>query len=535
MDIIPDIEFHDRPSSRASSIAMESIDMEEVGEEFVSVSLKPKPKQKYPAKLHAKSVAEHLGEKSGLIYLPGFPYLEYEDSDQQVFFRQRRYFYYLSGLDLPDCAVTYDIKTDRLVAFIPPPRIGRSIIYNGQNPSREEIKAIFDFDDVELLTNLDGYLANFAHHEPSSKIYLLHAYQRPTDFLRYMSMPDGSTKKVHFDSFKLQPAMDAARVIHSPYEITQIRKASAITARAHINVLRSVKALKNEAEIEAIFTATCIALQAKKQAYGVIAGAGVNASTLHYEANNEPLEGRQLVVLDAGCEWKCYASDVTRTFPISGRHTTESKAIYDIVEKMQEECIEMCLPGANYRDIQQHANEVAVEGLMELGLLQGGTFEELLKSGVVRAFFPHGLGHYMGLEVHDVGDGGNLLMLSNRKLIDWRSIDASLVNNPSAYSASILAPNQVITMEPGIYFSRYAIEEVALQDPSISKYINAPLLSKYYPVGGVRIEDDILITEDGYENLTSAPKGDEALKIINGEQEEGEGKVAKKQKKRWLW
>jgi Xaa-Pro dipeptidase len=113
---------------------------------------------------------------------------------------------------------------------------------------------------------------------------------------------------------------------------------------------------------------------------------------LHYEANNEPLEGRQLVVLDAGCEWKCYASDVTRTFPISGRHTTESKAIYDIVEKMQEECIEMCLPRADYRDIQQHANEVAVEGLMELGLLQGGTFEELLKSGVVRAFFPHGLG-----------------------------------------------------------------------------------------------------------------------------------------------
>lgn len=344
------------------------------------------------AKLHAKSVSKHLGEKSGLIYLPGFPYVEWEDSDQQVFFRQRRYFYYLSGLNIPDCAVTYDIKNDSLCAFIPPPRVGRSIIYNGQNPSVEEIKANYDFDDVQLLTSLDGYLANFVHHDPNSKIYLLHAYQAPRDFLRYMKMSDGSKKPVKFDSYKLKPAMDAARVIHSPYELRMIRKAIAISTQGHINVLKSLKSLHNEAEIEAIFTATCIAKQAKNQSYGVIAGSGVNASTLHYEANNEPLAGRQLVVLDAGCEWECYASDITRTFPVSGKHTRESKAIYDIVEKMQEECIAMVKPNADFRDIQKHASKVAVEGLMELGLLHGGAFEEVYLSGVIRAFFPHGLG-----------------------------------------------------------------------------------------------------------------------------------------------
>ncbi len=118
-----------------------------------------------------------------------------------------------------------------------------------------------------------------------------------------------------FDSSSLQPAMDAARAIKSPFEIKMTRKASEITAEAHTNVLRSIKDLKNEAEIEAIFVATCIANQAKQQAYSVIAGSGENASTLHYIANNEPLKGRQLVCLDAGCEWQCYSSGELLQFP----------------------------------------------------------------------------------------------------------------------------------------------------------------------------------------------------------------------------
>jgi Xaa-Pro dipeptidase len=109
--------------------------------------------------------------------------------------------------------------------------------------------------------------------------------------------------------------MNAARVIKGPYEIKMLRKANDISAQAHFNVLRSIKNLKNEAEIEAIFTATCIAKQAKQQAYGVIAGSGENASTLHYGANNESLKGRQLVCLDAGCEWECYASDGMYSLP----------------------------------------------------------------------------------------------------------------------------------------------------------------------------------------------------------------------------
>ena len=252
----------------------------------------------------------------------------------------------------------------------------------------------YDFDEVGKVTNIDNYLTYFAHNEPG-KIYLLHNYEHPKAIPKHVTYNDRTTTTISgspFESTLLKPAMDAARAIKSAFELKLIRKASAITAQAHINVLLGIKQCENEAEIEAIFAATCISEQAKHQAYGVIAASGPNASTLHYIANNEPLKDRQLLCLDAGCEWKCYASDVTRTFPISGEFTPEAKAVYDIVAQMQEECISMVKPGANYRAIHMHAHRIAVQGLMKLGLLQNGTFEELYLSGASAAFFPHGLG-----------------------------------------------------------------------------------------------------------------------------------------------
>jgi Xaa-Pro dipeptidase len=286
--------------------------------------------------------------------------------------------------------VTYDIKKDTLDAWIPPPRSGSTVIYNGSNPTREEIKAKYDFDKVHLTTSLAGYLRKYIQRHQPRKIFLLHPYQAPKT-IQFDNGDSHTLKESPFEHTKLKPAMDAARAIKSPFELQLIRKASAITAQAHVNVLRRITYLENESEIEAIFAATCIAQKAD-QAYGIIAGSGENASTLHYVANNEPLKGRQLVCLDAGCEWKCYASDVTRTFPISGEFTPEAKKIYDIVEKMQEECISMVAPGVSFRDIHLHAHRVATKGLMKLGLLQNGTFEDLYKSGASVAFFPHGLG-----------------------------------------------------------------------------------------------------------------------------------------------
>ena len=300
----------------------------------------------------------------------------------------------MTGVDLPNCVVTYDVGNDELILFIPAPNAGKSVIYNGATPTNKEMKAKYDFHAVKYTVDLPAYLNYFAHREQGF-IYVLHPYHiyRAAISPNY-TFSDGTQSTLHispWEATKLKPAMDASRVIKSPYEIKMIRKANAISGRAHINVLRQIRYFRNETEVEAIFTATCIAQHAKRQAYGVIAGAGENASTLHYAANNDPLRGRQLLCLDAACEWNCYAADVTRTFPISGQFTPEAKAIYDIVAEMQEDAIEMCKPGANYIDIHLHTHKVAIRGLMKLGLLQNGSEEEIFKSGVSVAFFPHGV------------------------------------------------------------------------------------------------------------------------------------------------
>lgn len=277
---------------------------------------------------------------------------------------------------------------------MPAPKTGRSVIYDGTTPGPKEIQAKYDFDSVALISTLPSYVNYFAHRE-KGLIYVLHPYHitkgaTPQNF----TFSDGYRSHLYispWESTKLRPAMDANRLIKSPYEIKMLRKANAVTAEAHTNVLRHIKYLKNESEVEAIFTGTCIAQQAKQQAYGVIAGSGENASTLHYIANNEPLAGRQLLCIDAACEWDLYAADVTRTFPISGKFTPEAKAIYDIVNEMQEVAISHCVPGANYVNIHLLTVQVATRGLMTLGILQNGSEEELYRSGVTIAFFPHGV------------------------------------------------------------------------------------------------------------------------------------------------
>ncbi|KAK0722850.1 peptidase M24, structural domain-containing protein [Lasiosphaeria miniovina] len=475
---------------------------------------------KYPAKAHAQKVAKELGVQSGLIFLPGQDEKLYEESDEGPEFRQRRHFFYLSGAGFPECSLTYDIARDHLILWIPhwEPRY---ILYNGSPPSIDDCKAESDVDDVRIASGLDKFL--YMNLAPGSTLFVLNPDQTPKL---------GSTKGVvNIDTVKLKPAIEAARVIKDDYEVAMIRRANSVSSTAHRAVLSRIKKLSNEREIEIIFRSLCIAQGAKRQAYGIIAGSGVNASTLHYNANNSQLDGRQVVVLDAGAEWNCYASDITRTFPISGTWSPEAAAIHSIVERMQNECIQRIRPGVVYYTLHLHACIVAVTELLRLGILCGGTAADIFNRGTVAAFFPHGLGHHVGLEVHDVA-GPEKLLISSGTRASWERRRASkrecvspemlalmcrdAVNIPSACSGrQKLAKNMVVTIEPGIYFCREYIESVFLTNPLHSRFINTKVLDRYYPVGGVRIEDCILVTNDGYENLTSAPKGDDMLRVIN--------------------
>ena len=190
------------------------------------------------------------------------------------------------------------------------------------------------------------------------------------------------------DSGKLQHAVSLCRVIKDPHEIKLIRKANQISADAHRAVLAGLRSMSNEAQVEAVFLDTCVAQDAKNQAYGVIAGSGANASTLHYMKNDEPLEGRQTMVLDAGCEWELYASDVTRTFPLSGTWSKEAKEIYNIVQQMQEACIEKIKPGVRFLDLHLLAHRIAVEGLIKLGILRNGSVDEISPERNVQGVLP---------------------------------------------------------------------------------------------------------------------------------------------------
>lgn len=198
--------------------------------------------------------------------------------------------------------------------------------------------------------------------------------------------------------------MNRSRVIKDEHEIQLIKKANDISSQAHKEVLANILKFKNETQVEGLFLDVCISKQAKEQAYAPIVASGPNAGTLHYGDNNQDFEDRQLICLDAGCEWQLYASDVTRTFPLSGDWPSEeAKQIYRLVQRMQETCIGRLAPGVRFLDLQILAHQIAIDGLISLGILHNGTREEIFKAGTSRAFFPHGLGHHIGLETHDVG------------------------------------------------------------------------------------------------------------------------------------
>ncbi|KAE8848996.1 hypothetical protein HRS9122_03012 [Pyrenophora teres f. teres] len=457
------------------------------------------PFDKYPAKQHARRVQAKLGIEDGLIYLPGQPARNNEDSDMPAPFRQRRYFYYMSGCDEPDCHLMYDIRRDVLTLFIPRIKPER-VIWNGRGSTPAEALAKYDIDQVHHSQDLTYIIQNWAFKHQHTSIYILHPSSR---------IPGCDNLMPRIDSHSLQPAISLCRMIKDDHEIKRIRKANDISSQAHREVLANIHKYKNEAQVEGLFMDVCISQQAKQQAYDPIAASGPNAGTLHYDANNEDLAGRQLMCLDAGSSWP----------------SKEAENIYNLVQRMQETCIERLEPGVRYLDLHIMAHQIAIDGLLRLGILCNGTREEIYKAGTSRAFFPHGLGHHIGLEVHDVGQA-ELMSVRRGKPVYQQApslypenfhdpvYDSETCHAPTDPQSSHLEEGMVVTVEPGIYFSVYALQHFYLPSPIHSKFINLEVLERYLPVGGVRIEDDLLITANGHENLTTAPKGEAMLDII---------------------
>lgn len=387
-----------------------------------------------------------------------------QDNDEAAPFRQRRFFYYLSGCNLADSYLTYDIPSEKLTLFIPPIE-PEEVIWSGLPMTVEEAKEKYDVDEVKTTKDVNSHLASTSTSAQSTIFAIPEQISDDITFLSY--------KQKSFDLLKL--AIETCRITKSDYEVALLRKANAISTEGHIAVMKAGPQARNETELEAVFLKSCLERNAKNQSYHSIVAAGENGATLHYTPNDAPINNQTLLLLDAGCEWDNYCADITRTFPLKGVFTDESLAIYKIVLEMQRQTIAVLKSGILWDGVHELAHKVLIDGLLKLGILKGDA-SEILKKRTSVAFMPHGLGHYLGMDTHDTG--GNANYKDTDSLFKYLRVRGNL------------PAKSVVTVEPGCYFCRFIIEPY-LKDEEHAKYIDKEVLDRYWSVGGVRIEGEI--------------------------------------------
>ncbi|KAG2216266.1 hypothetical protein INT45_006067 [Circinella minor] len=427
---------------------------------------------------NVQKVLKNFNKKEGVIVVKGKELKERDDTDVEVDFRQESSFYYLTGCAEPGFSVVIDVATER-IQLIAPPVNPDDVVWMGYPDSLETLQTKYDVDEAIYSTELDARL------KAASVVYTIPHFN--------VTFNEDVKAASEEDNKALYAAICEARIIKSDWEIEVMRKANKISSDAHIKVMEACTTNINEADLYAIFLNESNRHGAFFQSYMPIFGSGMNAATLHYNKNNASIENpTDMILVDAGCEYNYYASDITRTFPVGGKFTEEAATIYSIVLDMQKACIAELKSGAKWEDIHTTALEVAAEGLIKTGILVGEK-QELLDKDVVAAFFPHGIGHMIGIDVHDVPKYCTSVERIDRPSYRYLRMRRTL------------AANNVVTVEPGIYFCEFMIDPV-VKDEKTSKYINKEMLNKYKSVGGIRIEDNLVITEDGSYNLTTVPK-----------------------------
>jgi len=385
-------------------------------------------------------------------------------NDTHYRFRQDSDFFYLTGFEEPETiAVIKPGETHEYVLFVRP-RDPEREIWDGRRAGVEGAKSEFGAHEAFPVADFDGKLREIL--DGAETLYYRLGVQRDLDdkIIREIgNMRAVNRKPIHPPATIIDPAtiIHELRVIKSPDELELMQKAADIAAEAHVAAMKAARAGMREYELEALIEQVFRRHGAAGPAYTSIVGAGPNATVLHYINNDGELRDGELLLVDAGAEYKGYASDITRTFPINGRYSQAQRDIYDLVLKAQMACVEMVRPGVTHDQLKQHSIEVLTEGMVELGLLQGEP-EQLIKDKKYEKFYMHGLGHMLGIDVHDVG------------------------RYYYGKESRALEPGVVMTVEPGIY--------IAPDTKDVPE--------KYLGIG-VRIEDDVLCTDGAPRVLTS--------------------------------
>lgn len=400
-------------------------------------------------------------------------------NDTEHEFRQNSDFYYLTGFDEPDAVLVLAPyrESERAVLFVRPRDRAREI-WTGRRLGVEDAPARIGVDAAYSIDELDTRLPEYLYGAET----LYYALGSDGEFDRRMQNALASARaKARRSGRAPERIVDPSGILHEmrlfkeAVEIDKMRRAAAIAAAGHHAGMRGTRPGVREYEIEALIEYEYLRNGAA-WAYQSIVAAGDNATVLHYNTNRDLLRDGDLLLVDSGAEFELYASDVTRTWPVNGRFSPEQRAIYDIVLAAQEAGIAQVKPGASCRDFHNTCVRVITEGLIDIGLLSGSVAENIEQERY-RDYYMHGTGHWLGLDVHDVG----------------RYRD-------DADKYRTFKPGMVTTVEPGIYVHR------DLQCDERFKGI------------GVRIEDDILVTPGGCENLTAEiVKSPAAIEAIVGD------------------
>jgi Xaa-Pro dipeptidase len=432
--------------------------------------------------------------KGSLVLLQGGESQEFQRYSSDVNhtpFRQESYFHWAFGVLESDCFGAIDVDTGKTILFIP--RLPESyLIWSGKIYPPSHFCTKYGVDEAY---HVDEIVAVLKEKNPS---VILTLRGLNTDSESY-------TKEATFDGIKeftvnskiLHPEITECRVFKTDLELEVMRYANRISSDAHKKVMKAVKPGIYEYQAESVFLQHCYWHGGMRHvAYTCICASGNNSSVLHYghagEPNSKVIHDGDMCLFDLGGEYYCYVSDITCTFPANGKFTPEQRLIYEAVLAANRAVMAACKPGEKWADMHRLAERVLLERLKDGGLLLGNV-DDMLAVHLGAVFMPHGLGHLLGLDVHDVGGFPEGLERINEPGIK------------NLRTTRTLEERIVITIEPGCYFINKLLDD-AFANADQAKFLVKEKIDAYRGFGGVRIEDNVAITADGVELLTKVPR-----------------------------
>jgi Xaa-Pro aminopeptidase len=388
-------------------------------------------------------------------------------------FRQDSNFFYLTGFNEPEAVAVLapHHEEHKFVLFVRP-KDKEKEIWSGYRVGVEQAKEQYGADEVYPIAELDEHLPKYLEGADRLYYHFGHGKTLNDTILRHWQRLLATYHKRGTGPVAIEDAnllMQTWRRIKSQDELDLLRRAIAISAKAHNYAHEITQPGRYEYEIQAEMEHIFRMEGAMGPAYPSIVASGANSCILHYIENNRRMEDGDLLLIDAGCAYDYYNADITRTFPVGGKFSDEQRILYELVLDAQLKAIEAVKPGAPFNEFHDAATRTITEGLVELGLLQGEV-DKLIEEKKHKAFFMHGTGHFLGLDVHDTG----------------------ILRNPDKTWKPFEVGN-VVTVEPGIYVS-----------PNYEPEEGQPQIEDRWRGIGIRIEDDVLVTETGHEVLTAA-------------------------------